>query len=409
LINDVLDLSKIEAGRLEVDLAPCDLHRLLQSVSDIISQRSEEKGLAFALDVSPEVPQGIITDATKLRQVLVNLLGNSVKFTEEGSISLRVKESVDKRLEFAVQDSGIGMTPEELAEVFDPFTQAEGGKVSGGTGLGLAISQRIVSALDGELEVESERGQGTCFTILHPLTEVDDLDLKELAAEPLTEERDYVLAPGQDITVLVADDRKVNRDILVQLLETAGFQTMEAVNGKEALEQLREHRLPLVLMDVRMPIINGIEATREIRNDPALRDKVVIAVSASVFPDFQEKIKEVGCDDFIGKPFRASEVFRKIERHLKVQYIEQEKEEPGVVKRDDLPPLPEDVPKDIAQRLRQAADLGDVTELNRIGAELIAGPAGASHYGAEISRLTTAFDFDGIKELANDLEKKGNE
>jgi len=409
LINDVLDLSKIEAGRLEVDLAPCDLHHLLQSVADIISQRTEEKGLAFSLDVSPEVPQGIIADSTKLRQVLVNFLGNAVKFTNEGSITLKVKEAADKRLEFIVQDSGIGMTPKELAEVFDPFTQAEGGKVSGGTGLGLAISQRIVSALDGELEVESEPGKGTCFTILHPLTEVDDLDLKELAAEPLTEERYHVLAPGQDITVLVADDRRVNRDILVQLLEGSGFQAMEAVNGKEALEKLRKHRLPLVLMDVRMPIMNGIEATREIRSDPALRDTVVIAVSASVFPDFQEKIREVGCDDFIGKPFRASEVFRKIERHLKVQYIEQEKEEPGVVKRDELPPLPAEVAKDIAQRLRQAAELGDVTELNKIGAELIAQPAGASHYAEEISRLTTAFAFDGIRELADNLEKNGKE
>ena len=407
LINAVLDLSKIEAGRLEVDKAPCDLHRLLKSVSDIVSPQAESKGLTFSVEVSPEVPRGILTDPTKLKQVLVNLAGNGVKFTDEGTVTLRARESPDSVLQLVVQDTGMGMTPEELEEIFDPFKQAEGGKKIGGTGLGLPISKRLVEALGGKLEVESQPGRGSSFIIALPLVEVPEQDLSKLDEEPLSDQRNLMLAPGQDVTVLVADDRRENRDILVQLLEGVGFHTREARDGKEAIEKLREYDMPLVFMDVRMPVMNGIEATRAIRNDPSLKDKVIIAVSASVIGEFRKQAMEAGFDDFIGKPFRVSEVFDKIKRHLKVSYTASAQEIPPDSEQERVKPgdqkLPPEVAREVARRVQEAVQLGNVSELTALANELIQRTDFTSPYGEEIARLARAFDFEGLSQLASTL------
>lgn len=406
LINDVLDLSKIEAGRLEVNQAPCDLHRLIKNVFEIVSPRAESKGLTFSTEIAAEVPKGILTDLTKLKQVLVNLAGNAVKFTDEGSVTLRVRKSPDTGLQLEVEDTGIGMTPEELKEVFDPFKQAEGGKRSGGTGLGLPISKRLVEALGGKLEVESQPGQGSRFIISLPLVEVPEQELSKLVKETLTDQRSLVLAPGQDVTVLVADDLRENRDVLVKLLEGAGFDTREARNGKEAVEQLREYDIPVALIDLRMPVMNGMEAAREIRKDPTLKDRVLIAVSASVFSD-QERAMEAGFDDFIGKPFRASEVFDKIKQHLKIRYTVSPQEIPPDSERERVKPgdqkLPPEVAREVARRVQEAVQLGDVSELTAVATELTQRNDSTSPYGEEIARLARAFDFEGLSQLASTL------
>ncbi len=406
LINDVLDLSKIEAGRLEVNQAPCDLHRLIKNVFEIVSPRAESKGLTFSTEIAAEVPKGILTDSTKLKQVLVNLAGNAVKFTVEGNVTLRVRKSPDTGLQLEVEDTGIGMTPEELKEVFDPFKQAEGGKMSGGTGLGLPISKRLVEALGGKLEVESQPGQGSRFIISLPLVEVPEQDLSELVKDTLTDQRSLVLAPGQDVTVLVADDLRENRDVLVKLLEGVGFHTREARDGKEAIEKLREYDMPVALIDLRMPVMNGMEAAREIRKDPTLKDKVLIAVSASVLSD-KAGAREAGFDDFIGKPFRASEVFDKIKRHLKVRYTVAAQESPADSERKRVKAgdqkLPPEVAREVARRVQEAVQLGDVSELTAVATELIQRNDLTSPYGEEIARLARAFDFEGLSQLASTL------
>jgi len=406
LINDVLDLSKIEAGRLEVNKAPCDLHRLVKNIFEIVSPRAESKGLTFSTEIAAEVPKGILTDSTKLKQVLVNLAGNAVKFTDEGSVTLRVRKLPDIGLQLEVEDTGMGMTPEELEEVFDPFKQAEGGKKSGGTGLGLPISKRLVEALGGTLEVESQPGQGSRFMITHPLVEVSEQDLSKLVKETLTDQRSLVLAPGQDVTVLVADDLRETRDILVKLLEGAGFDTREARDGKEAVEKLREYDISVVLMDLRMPVMNGMEAAQEIRNDPTLKDKVLIAVSASVLSN-RERAREVGFDDFIGKPFRASEVFDKIKHHLKVRYTVSAQEIPADSEGESVTPgdqkLPPEVAREVARRVQEAVQLGDVSELTAVATELTQRNDFTSPYGKEIARLARAFDFEGLSQLASTL------
>ena len=404
LINDVLDLSKIESGRLEVDSKPYDLPRLLQSVHDIVRPRADAKGLRLGLEVSAEVPRGIVIDAPKLRQALINLLGNAVKFTAVGSVTLRVAEPSRGRLELAVVDTGAGIPREQQIEIFDPFKQVEGGKATEGTGLGLAISRRLVEAMGGTLRVESEPGQGSCFTIAIPLIEVSDDALVESATTPL-EMGHRVLPPGQQVNVLIADDRDTNRDILVRLLNGVGFHTDEAVDGAQAIQKMRLRRFPLVFMDVRMPVMNGLDATRIIRNDPALKDTIVIAISASVFPDAQRQIVEAGCDDFIGKPLRADEVFAKIQRHLKITLIDEgESAATGRLPTGDAG-LPPALATDVAQRVRGAVEVGDVTELNAVGLELSGRPGSGSHYGDEITRLAKAFDFEGLLRLAETLEQ----
>jgi CheY-like chemotaxis protein len=406
LINDILDLSKIEAGRLEVNQVPCDLHSLIKNVYEIVSPRAESKGLSFTTEIAAEVPKGILTDPTKLKQVLVNLAGNSVKFTDEGSVTLRVRKVPDTGLQLEVEDTGIGMTPEELEEVFEPFKQAEGGKKSGGTGLGLPISKRLMEALGGKIKVESQPGQGSRFMITHPLVEVPEQDLSKLVKETLTDQRSLVLAPGQDVTVLVADDLRENRDVLVKLLERVGFDTREARDGKEAVEKLREYDIPVALIDLRMPVMDGMEAAREIRKDPTLKDKVLIAVSASVLSDKAGAMK-AGFDDFIGKPFRASEVFDKIKRHLKVRYTVSAQEIPADservrVKAGDQK-LPPEVAREVARRVQEAVQLGDVSELTAVATELTQRNDSTSPYGEEIARLARAFDFEGLSQLASTL------
>ena len=406
LINDVLDLSKIEAGRLEVNQAPCDLHRLIKNIFEIVSPRAKSKGLTFSTEIAPEVPKGILTDPTKLKQVLVNLAGNAVKFTDEGSVTLRVRKLSDTGLQLEVEDTGMGMTPEELEEVFDPFKQAEGGQKSGGTGLGLPISKRLVEALGGKLEVESQPGQGSRSIITHPLVEVPEQVLSKLVKETLTDQRSLVLAPGQDVTVLVADDNRENRDVLVKLLAGAGFDAREARDGKEAIGKLREYDIPVALIDIRMPVMNGLEAAREIRKDPTLKDKVLIAVSASLLSN-QERAREAGFDDFIGKPIRASELFDKIKNHLKVRYTASAQEIPPDSEQERVKPgdqkLPPEVAREVARRVQEAVQLGDVSELTAVATELTERNDFTSPYGEEIARLARAFDFERLSQLASTL------
>ena len=367
LINDVLDLSKIEAGRMEVDEAPCDLHKLIQGVGDVVRQRAQGKSLTFETEVSPEVPQGIVTDAGKLRQILVNLLGNAVKFTADGGVTLHVVESPKGRLRFDVIDTGVGMSEEEMADIFDPFKQVEAGRTAGGTGLGLAITQRLAERLGGDIEVTSEKGTGSTFTVELPLVEAPTEDLGTLEAEGVLDFGEVVLAPGQKCTVLVADDREANRDILDRMLEAAGITALIADDGDTALEAMREHDdIDLVLMDVRMPRLNGIEAVKQIRADDGLKEAKVIAVTASVFPEFREKAIEAGFDDFLGKPFRTEELMEKLKKHLDLEFESAAMETPAGVA-DDAAGLGDvQLPAALLEKLKGALKIKNLTAINRV-------------------------------------------
>ena len=317
LIDDILDLSKIEAGRLELHPAPLALAPFLQGIVDIVRVRAEQKGLAFVFDAG-ELPTHVLADEKQLRQVLLNLCGNATKFTDSGQVSLRV-ESVPGgdgavRLRFEVKDSGVGMTSDDLAKLFQPFHQV--GDVQrrrGGTGLGLAISRQLVRLMGGDIEVQSTPGQGSRFWFELGLPRVQ-------ASEPAAPERVATGYDGVRKKVLVVDDVAENRMLLVDMLRPLGFLTFEAANGKEGLERAQELMPDLIVMDNVMPVMSGLESTRRLRELPAFKQVPVIAISASASQDDRANAVAAGATDFVTKPFRATQLLGLLERHLKIRF-----------------------------------------------------------------------------------------
>ena len=323
LINDVLDLSKIEAGRAEYQPVECDLHALLTDLRDLLRERATHKHLSLQVQWAAGVPRHARTDATKLRQVLINLVGNAIKFTAEGGVLLAVDALEGAaaghcRLRFLVQDSGPGIAPEEQARLFQPFTQTlTGMSAKEGTGLGLAISRQYVQLLGGDIAVDSESGQGSRFRF-----ELDLEVLEDLAVVPAAERTVIGLKPGQPrYRVLVADDIATNRQLLVRYLAPLGFELDEAADGEEALARWREGRPDLILLDMRMPKLDGYEVARRIRAEETDRHTPIVAVTASAFEEQRAEVLAAGCDEFLRKPFREAELFGMLGRHLGLEYL----------------------------------------------------------------------------------------
>lgn len=311
LINDVLDLARIEADRVELREERILLQAQLKSIGAIIRPRVQEKGLTFGFHADDRLPKTVLGDPRRLRQVLINLLGNAVKFTDTGEVALDVRlverDNGHALIRFTVSDTGVGMTAEEQAKIFRPFEQVgEEERQAEGTGLGLAISRQIVQLMNSDIQVESAPGAGTRFWF--------ELDLPEIAdSEEETEsERLPSGYRGDRKTILVADDTSDNRAVLVDLLSPLGFDIVEAENGQVALESAASIRPDLILTDMMMPTIGGLELTRRIRSDEALRDIPIIALSASVFEQNRQAALDAGCDDFEPKPVQVDSLLSKI-------------------------------------------------------------------------------------------------
>ncbi|PSB39596.1 histidine kinase [filamentous cyanobacterium Phorm 46] len=332
LINQVLDLSKIEAGRTTIYEKSFDLYRLLGDLEDMFALKAEEKGLQLMFDRDAEVPHYICTDEVKLRQVLINLLNNAIKFTSEGGVSVQVKggrrkvhkNSTDQLpgrywLHFEVQDTGAGIAAEEIHQLFEAFVQTKTGKDSQeGTGLGLAISRQFVQLMGGEITVISEVGKGAMFQfdIQVHLVEAADIESKK------TIRRVVALEPNQpSYRLLIVDDKPLNRQLLVKLLSPLGFELREANNGKEAVDIFREWEPHLIWMDMRMPVMDGYEATKQIKTTTGGQATAIVALTASVLEEERAVILSAGCDDFMRKPFREEDIFAAMGKHLGVRYI----------------------------------------------------------------------------------------
>ncbi|HWO10850.1 MAG TPA: ATP-binding protein, partial [Polyangiaceae bacterium] len=299
LINNVLEMSKIEAGRVELSAAGFDLQRLLADVEDMLRERFESKGLSFAVRRSATLPRRVRSDAAKLRQILINLLGNAARFTEVGGVTLQVEERPGpgrQRVSFRVTDTGVGIAPEELDQVFEPFRQTQSGlRTQTGTGLGLAISRDFARLLGGELRLESELGRGTTVELEIPL----DSDAGAPPEAPVRRARITGLSPGRPSpSVLVVDDEADQRELLRELLTELGLATFEAADAEAALRSIAERRPDLVFMDVRLPGMDGVEATRRIRATPSGKDLPIVIASASVLADEQGSALSTGANEF---------------------------------------------------------------------------------------------------------------
>jgi len=353
LINDVLDMSKIEAGRTILHSEAFNLHLLLQTLQEMFQLRAAAKGLFLKFNLDSNLPNCVITDEGKLRQVLINLLGNAIKFTERGGVSLTVnseqltvnrEEGIGSReqgvgnreqlsntsysspsphsfLHFEVKDTGKGIDKEEIDKIFDPFVQtASGVQARGGTGLGLAISRQFVRLMGGDIYPSSFLEQGSCFSfdiqVALPQTPEEKCSIKK---------RVLRIAPSQpNYRILVVDDRLENRDLLTKLLDTVGFDTRSAENGKEAIALWQKWQPQLIWMDMRMAVMDGYQATRQIKAKSQNYETVIIALTASAFEEQESDIFAAGCDDLVCKPFKEEVIFEKISQYLGVKYIYEE-------------------------------------------------------------------------------------
>lgn len=362
LINDVLEISKIEAGRLKLQEAPFDLYQMLEGIEEMLKIRAEGKGLQLLFELDPSVPHYALGDENKLRQILLNLVGNAIKFTREGGIALRAKYEMkgEPRLLVEIEDTGEGIAEHELATLFQPFVQAEGGaKSHEGTGLGLAISRQFVHLMGGEISVRSIIGQGTVFLF--------DVHIQVAKSEDIQTRRAERRVIGIDpidqgkYRILVVDDKWENRRLLVEWLKQVGFEVRAAADGREALAIWEQWSPQLIWMDIRMPGMDGYEATRIIKSSLKGQSTVIIALTASILDQDQAGIRAVGCDDFVRKPVRASIIFGKIVEHLGVHFVYEEPKA-EVASIDSLVDSPilidalTDLPIDWVTDLRHAAE-----------------------------------------------------
>lgn len=321
LINNVLDISKIESGRVELEESPINLHQLMHEIQSLMHARAEEKGLRFTFEQSPQLPRYITADASKLRQVLINLLSNAIKYTQKGKVILRVyvtaRESLQRaQIRFDVEDTGPGIHIEDRERIFLPFVQlGDRPPAETGTGLGLAISKQYVELMGGQISVGGEPGKGAVFQFEIPVKLLPD---ETMTVEP-RQGRIIGLAAGQpSFRLLIVEDQRENRLLLRKLLEPLGFELREAVNGEEAVALCEQWQPHLIWMDIRMPVMDGLEASRRIK--AAGSSAHIVALTAHALEDERREILSAGCDDFIRKPYRETEIFEALERHLGVRF-----------------------------------------------------------------------------------------
>lgn len=321
LINDILDFSKIESGKIEFEKVSFNLQNLLNGVIESFRFTAEKKGVDQFLEIDEDLPQTIVGDPNRLTQILNNLLSNSVKFTDEGHVGIRVekKRQQDRRLTllFSVEDTGIGISKEKQKEIFDSFTQekAETSRLFGGTGLGLTISKRLTELQDGKIYVESVQGEGSTFYVELPFEIERDPSPKSTI---LNNSRKSTPESLEGTTVLLVEDNAINQKVMMRFLERLKIQPLVAANGEQALDMIQDHPVHLVLMDLQMPVMDGYEATRSIRelDDRKKADVPIIALTAAALKEVKEKVYTAGMNDYLTKPFNPSELQNKLEYYI---------------------------------------------------------------------------------------------
>ena len=382
MITDILDIAKVEAGKLELLPTSFDIQACVTNVGQMVRLRAEEKGLKMSVDIADGVPRTVMADQKRLRQVLINLLGNAIKFTSEGEVCLEVTvvalAEAEARLRFDVIDTGLGIPAEDIGRIFRPFEQT-GNAVSrsGGTGLGLSITHQIVEMMGGTIGVESTLGQGSRFSVELPLP---------LAA---ANEGDAPTIENSDrYNILIADDTDSSRTLLRTALEAQGFRVREAVNGAEAIDLMRDVRPDLVLMDLRMPVMDGLEAIRHIRADAGLAAVPVIALSANPSPEKDALAREAGADRMLPKPVELAALNAMVAELLKAERTEAA-EDPVIV-----PP-----PTEVLERLLGLARTGDLRAIRKeLPAVMQAHPDSAG-FAERLDALCAAYQSPAVLRL----------
>ncbi len=419
LINDVLEMSKIEAGKIFLHSQPLDLEALLRNLEEMIFLKARAKNLQLKFERDPHLPRYINADESKLRQVLINLLGNAVKFTQTGHVTLRARcisalamspsesaEIVDDseasliRLLFEVEDTGSGIAPDEVDTLFDPFVQTlTGCESQEGTGLGLPISQRFVQLMGGSIRVKTELAHGSTFSF-----EIDVLPVSSIAQPPPLSPHQRVkhLALGQPrYRLLVVEDNPAGRLLLIQLLKGVGFNVRAVENGLDAVTVAKSWKPHLIWMDILLPELDGYGATRQIKAAGIDPMPIIIALTASAFEEDRTRVLEAGCDDFVRKPFKINYLLHKITQYLPVQYVYQKQPENGAIAKraiatSETVALLRNTPPDWRQNLRTAAIKGSDDHIFHLASEL---PPEQSELAQLLKAWAYDFQFNAILEL----------
>ncbi|WP_162145224.1 PAS domain S-box protein [Chthoniobacter flavus] len=398
LINDVLEMSKIEAGRVTVHSSNFDLHALLDDLDRMFRLRTDARRLHFSIERATDLPQYVKADEGKLRQIFTNLIGNAAKFTEQGGIAVRVKATPiggqSLRLHAEVEDTGPGIADEDMPRLFREFEQTESGlRTGGGTGLGLAISRRFARLMGGDIGVESIRGRGTTFSVEVQVEEGEAAAVRARADQRRVLHLD---AASDGMRVLIADDKAENRLFLEQLLQPLGFRTRSVADGAQAVKVFAAWRPRLVLIDLRMPVLSGDEAIRQMRALSDGKEVAIITITASAFEENRREVIDAGSDDFLGKPFREAELFEKIGRLTGAGFVHAEDAEataPNGSIRLSREQVENALPAELRSRLRAAAVRADFDQMLALLGE--AGPA-ASDVAAELRGWVERFDYQSL-------------
>ncbi|MGB7271906.1 MAG: GAF domain-containing protein [Geitlerinemataceae cyanobacterium] len=427
LINDILEMSKIEAGRITLNENDFDLHSLLDDLKVMLQIKADAKGLQLLFEISSEVPRFVRADESKLRQVLINLIGNAIKFTTRGGVTLRVSSTMSSPMDdaslansafptndpggmilgFEVEDTGLGIAPQEMDKLFQAFAQtATGLQSQEGTGLGLPISQKFVRLMGGEMTVSSEVDRGSLFSFEIPVMQVDTIEGE--SSSPSASRTAISLAPNQPTyRILVVEDRWENRQLLLKLLTPIGFEVREAVNGLEGIKVWQTWEPQLIWMDMQMPVMDGYEATQRIKAHEKGKDTVVIALTASAFEEQRQEILSIGCDDFVRKPFREAELLEKISQYLGVEYLYAEDvpdqastagEEPKTLEASALQVMPAEWIERVHFAASQCSDLLIFESIAQIPPENTALIQG-------LTELVENFQFDRVMELTQQEDR----
>jgi Signal transduction histidine kinase len=403
LVNDVLDMSKIEAGHVRLDAEDFDLGELIRNITDMMRIRASEKGLQLLVDQTSKFPRIIHGDAPKLRQILINLLSNAIKFTNQGGITLRLDTLEDDDcnlvLKFEVEDSGTGIEQKDIERIFMPFEQLANATSQKGTGLGLAITRQFVNMMGGDIHVQSKPDEGSIFSfsiqVKHATTDVDLISHGGQAGKTVIS-----LADGEpEWRILVVEDQLENQLLIQKILKQIGFQVKIAENGAKGIELFQTWQPHFIWMDRRMPVMDGLTATRKIRHLPGGDQVKIVALTASVFKDQRDEVMEAGSDDFVRKPYRPEELYDCMAHHLPLHYryaedgeLEDEGSKLLNLSTQDMAQLSET----LRDSLYRAAVIGDAQSITEIIQTL---PEAQIALASGLRKLVDAYRFDLIMEL----------
>ncbi|MBF0243192.1 MAG: response regulator [Desulfamplus sp.] len=420
LINDILDLSKIEAGKMEILPVEFNLYEFLHNIVGIIRMRAELKDVSLSAIFDNALPQGILADETRLRQVLLNLLGNAVKFTDSGgavTISVALKKGSDNiyanngnraSIIFKITDTGIGMINEQKEHLFQPFEQVgESSRRVEGTGLGLAISQQLVELMGGKIEVKSEHKKGSTFwfEVDFPTVEISSFHLKS------SNEKNITGYNGEPQRVLIVDDDLENRMVLVNMLEPIGFVVYVAENGSQALDMVDKVKPDIVLTDLVMPVMNGFEFVNALRRKDIFKNIPILAVSASTYPLDESESLRIGCNGFLPKPVDYTKLLECISKQLQIEWIYQDNNNLNMKNLCYKEPQDSEIvfpPKQELERLYELAVLGKILQIEEFTERIKSMDSKYCGFADKIRSMAAAFEDEHIVMFVADHLNKSN-